>query len=61
MYSFIFTSKLSQFGKDTYLMHILFNEIIVDSIFVSFPEGTTQEVLDQSGNEHIDYLEELNG
>lgn len=61
MYSFIFTSKLSQYGNDNYLMHILFDGIIVDSTFIEVAIGSNQDYLDQIANSRIDYLEGLNG
>lgn len=61
MYNFIFTSKLSQYAKDTYLMHILLDGVIVDSSFVEVKSGTSQDDLDALANNKIDLLEGLDG
>lgn len=57
MYSFLYTNKLTKLGKDEYLLHIIFNSDIIQSCFVSFPENTTQEVLDTYANSRIDSIE----
>jgi len=59
MYSFIYTSKFTQYGQDNYLLHILFNDVIIESNFVQFPIGTSQESLDIYANSQIDLLEGL--
>lgn len=50
-----------QYGRESHLMHIMFDGLIVDSNFVDVPIGTNQDTLDQIANERIDYLEGLNG
>lgn len=56
MYSFLFTSKQTSGGKDEYLLHILLDNVIIDSSFVQFPGGTSQDYLDVFANNKIDIL-----
>ena len=60
MYSFIFTSKSTYNGKDNYLMHILLDDVIIDSTFIQVPEGSDQSYLDSIANSKIEYLQGLN-
>lgn len=58
MYSFVYTSKfVSPEGKDNYLLHILFDDVIIDSRFVQFPLDTLQDALDSYANSIIDSIE----
>lgn len=45
MYSFFYTSKFTSNGHDSYLLHILRDGGIVQSQFIDFPEGTSEDVL----------------
>jgi hypothetical protein len=59
MYSFIYTSKNQSATKDNYLLHILFEDQIIESLFVQFPIESTQETLDALANARIDAAEGL--
>ena len=61
MYSFIYTNKNTSNGKDSYLLHITFNDVILEdqSVFAQFPQGTSQESLDAFANAKIDLIEGL--
>lgn len=57
MYSSIFTSKMTSADKDSYLMHILFDGLIVSSSFIQVEKDSTQDILDSIANAAIDTIE----
>lgn len=59
MYSFIYTNKRTESGKDEYLLHITLNDEIIESAFVQFPQDSDQSVLDGYANSRIDSIEGL--
>ena len=56
MYSFIYTNKTSS-EKDQYLLHITFDDEIIQSMFVQFTLGADQIELDNFANNVIDSIE----
>ena len=59
MYSFIYTNKQTRLGKDEYLLHITLDDVIIESVFVQFAQGTNQTELDSFANGMIDSIEGL--
>lgn len=57
MYSFLYTNKNVINGKDDYLLHIMFNDEVIQSTFVQFNQGTSQEALNNFANNMIDSIE----
>lgn len=59
MYTFQFTSKFSQNGKDDFLMHILLDGVIIESQFVQFNTGTDESVLHEFALNKIAAIQDL--
>lgn len=59
MYSFLYTSKFSQNGKDDFLLHILLDGSIIESQFVQFNSGTDESVLNDFALSKIAAIQDL--
>ena len=59
MYSFLYTSKFSQNGKDDFLMHILLDGTIIESQFVQFNSDTDESVLNDFALSKIAAIQDL--
>lgn len=59
MYSFLYTSKFSQNGKDDFLLHILLDGTIIESQFVQFNSDTDESVLNDFALSKIAAIQDL--